>query len=272
MKRVLRADLFELSRSKMVYILPLGALLLGLLLPFMYFGIKELFGYLAEMESLKGDPTFASAGQMLSALNSKTVFRSVLPLSQGLGIMLAPMLGYRAVRPFSTGVYRNKIIANNSRESIYLSQTVVCLLLAMVSAAVYTLTAALATRMTFGPLELSSSEIFSITALSFGVYLVYTALPVFIAFVTRSTPLTIIITMALPILMQTVISLVSPALINASETVIKLLSVLPSFQSMFMTAGEISRSVLAVSVIADVVWAVALTVIGVLLFKKSDLK
>ena len=272
MKRVLKADLFELRRSKAVYMLPLGAVLLGLFLPLMYFGLAKLFDHLAGMESLQNDPTFAAAAEMLGVLDAKTVFRSVLPLSQGFGLILAPVLGFRAVRPFSTGVYRNKLIAGCPRGAVYLSQTFICILLALFSGALYTLTAALACRVSFGTLGLTPREIWCIAALSFGVYLVYAVLPVFIAFLTRSIPLTIIVSMALPILMQTVISLISPALINAGDTVIKLLSLLPSFQSLFASTSAVSDPVLAVSLAADLVWAVALTAIGIAVFKKSDVK
>ena len=119
---------------------------------------------------------------------------------------MAAMIGFRAVRAFGTGIYRNKIIANVPRSAIYLSQSLICLILSLVSAAISLLVMALTTRLTFGRIELSSHESRVITLLSLGIYLVYTAIPVYAAFLTRSVPLTILIAILTPVLGQMLVS------------------------------------------------------------------
>ena len=271
MKRVFKADLFDLRKSRSTYILLLGAVLLGFLLPMMYYGIVVLLKSLSELESIKDNPMMASLYGMIDALDGRTAFFSSLPLSQGFGLMLTPMIGDRAVRPFGTGVYRNKVITRIPRASIYLSQFLICLMLSMVSTALYTVVAAFTSRFAFGELTLTGREILVVALLSIGIYLVYTAIPVFIAFLTRSTPLTLIISPVLPILMQTVISLVSPALINAPEAVLSVLAVVPSFQTIYLASATATNAVLIVSLSADVVIAVLLTVFGILRFKRADM-
>ena len=266
MKRVFKADLFDLRKSKSTYILLLGAVLLGFLLPMMYYGIVVLLKSLSELESIKDNPMMASLYGMIDALDGRTAFFSSLPLSQGFGLMLTPMIGDRAVRPFGTGVYRNKVITRIPRASIYLSHFSICLMLSM-----YTVVAAFTSRFAFGELTLTGREILVVALLSIGIYLVYTAIPVFIAFLTRSTPLTLIISPVLPILMQTVISLVSPALINAPEAVLSVLAVVPSFQTIYLASATATNAVLIVSLSADVVIAVLLTVFGILRFKRADM-
>lgn len=271
MKRVLKADLFELSRSKTVFILPGTAVLLGFLIPLMYYGITVMFDYLESFPGMDME-SFKSASALMKMFNAKTVFLSVLPLSQGFGLVLTAMLGFRAVRPFGTGVYRNKIIAQVPRGSVYLSQSVCCFILAAVSASIYTLAAALASRLTFGEIGLTGREILFIALLSFGIYLVYTAISVFTAFATRNVAVTLIITILLPVLGQTLISILSPTIASMPDSVVKALSVLPSVQSLYMMSPQVPDSVLTISVIADVLETALLTVWGILRFRKTDLK
>lgn len=272
MKRIVSADLFALRKSKMIWLLPLGAILLGFLMPMMYYGIKVLFDYLGSIDELKDNPAMASMTGMLGILDTRTVFLASLPLSQGFGLMMTAMIGFRAARPFGTGIYRNEVIARIPRSSIYLSQSLICLLLSLIGAALYTLSAALTSRLTFGTLDLSGKEVLSISVLSFGIYLVYTAIPVFVAFLTRSVPLTLTVSILLPVLAQTAVSLISPAMISAPETLINILSAFPAFQGVFMAGASGSDTVLIIALAADLVWAALLTVFGILRFNKTDVK
>ena len=270
MKRVLSADCFEFRKSKMTYILPSVSVLLGILMPLMYYGIYALFKYLGSLDIMEGQTPFASLNALLETLNAKTVFLSVLPISQGIGLVITAMIGFRAVRPFGTGVYRNKVIAQVPRGAIYLSQSLYCLILTMVSAVLYALTAALSSSLTFGSLDLSGREVLVIALLSIGIYLVYTAIPVFVAFLTRSVPLTLIVSILLPVLSQTVVSLVSTALMSAPKSVLNAIAVLPAFQNAYLMVAEASDTVLLISLASDVAIAALLTVTGILRFRKRD--
>lgn len=271
MKRVLSADLFEFRKSKMTYILPAVSVLVGILLPMMYYGLIAMLKYLGSLEILQDQSYLSSFDMLVDTLNAKAVFLSVLPVSQGIGIAITAMVGFRSVRPFSTGIYRNKVIAGIPRSHIYLSQSLFSLILTMVSAALYTASAAVTTMLTFGDPDLSGREITVIVLLSLGIYLVYTAIPVFTAFLTRSLPLTIIISIILPILLQTVVSFISPALMSAPRIVTELLSIIPSFQGIYMMGASASDSVLLISMISDICITAVLTVLGILRFRKSDI-
>ena len=271
MKRILSADFFELRKSKTVFILPAVAVLLGFLMPMLYYGIVVLFRQLGKVESL-ADSSFLAVTALMEVLDGRTVFVSGLPLSQGFGLVMVAMIGFRAVRAFGTGIYRNKIIANVPRSAIYLSQSLICLILSLVSAAIYILVMALTTRLTFGRIELSSHEILVITLLSLGIYLVYTAIPVYAAFLTRSVPLTILIAILTPVLGQMIVSFAAAALMSAPEAVTNWISILPSVQSMYLQSPNIPDRLIWISMISDVVIAAALTVAGVLQFRRADLK
>lgn len=271
MKRVLSADFFELRKSKTIFILPAVAALLGFMMPMLFYGIVVLFRQLGKVESI-ADSSFSALTALLEVLDGRTVFVSGLPLSQGFGLVMVAMIAFRAVRAFGTGIYRNKIIANVPRSAIYLSQSLICLILSLVSAAIYILVMALTSRITFGWIELSSHEILVITLLSLGIYLVYTAIPVFTAFVTRSVPLTIVIAILTPVLGQMIVSFAAAALMNAPESVANWISILPSVQSMYLQSPNIPDRLLWIAMISDVLIASALTAAGILKFKRADLK
>lgn len=272
MKNVFRADFFDLRKSKAVWILPIGAVALGILLPMMYYGIFSLFRYLASLDAAKNNPAMGTMNRVLGMLNARTVFFGSLPISEGFGLMLTAMLGFRAARPFATGIYRNKIVAGIPRTSIYLSKLLLSLLVAMVSATLYTLASALTSRLTFGALDLTGKDILIVAVLSFGIYLVYTAIPVFLAFFTQSTPLSLIVSMLLPILMQTVISLLTPVMLNKPDVVMYVLSAFPTFQGIYLSSAGGDSTVILIAIGADVLWAALLTVLGILRFRKADMK
>ena len=272
MKNILRADFFELRKSKIFYILLGVSVLLGLLMPLMYYSIEAMFDSLSSLEALKDNPSFAASMQMFKAFDGRTVFLSSLPMTQGIGFIIAPMIGFRAVRPFSTGIYRNKVIAQSSRAGIYLSQSLVCLLISWVSAALYAGAAYLGTLMSYGKIELTGRETVGIVVFSLGVYLVYTAIPVFIAFLTRSVPLSIVLPLVLPLLVQLFVSLGGTALAGASEGIKTALTAIPGFQSLSLSGPGATDAALIVAGVSDVLITAILTTVGILRFRKADMK
>ncbi|MCR4594462.1 MAG: hypothetical protein K5761_05355 [Clostridiales bacterium] len=271
MKRVMAADFFEVRKSKLTYLIMGVSFLLGILLPMMYYALSAILNNLGTLDILQGQDAFTAVNALIDALNAKEVFLSVLPLSQGVGFMTAAAIGFKAVHPFGTGIYRNKIIAQIPRASIYLSQSFFCLILMMLSAVIFTFTAAVTSHLAFDGLELAHDEIVIIAVLSAGIYLVYTAIPVFVAFYSRSVPATIIVSMLVPILTQTIVALVSTALNSAPKIFTEILAVLPAFQNVYLMHAQATDKVLIISAVSDVVITAGLTALGILHFKKADI-
>ena len=271
MKRVFAADFFEFRKSKMTYILPLVSVLLGFFLPMLYYSLSSVLNNLGTLDILQDQNSLTAVNALLDSLNAREVFLSVLPLSQGVGFIAAAMIGYRAVRQFGNGVYRNKVIAQVPRAAIYLSQSFYSFILMIVSATLYTLTAALTSRLAFGELILTKHEILVVTLLSLGIYIVYTAVPIFVAFYTRTVPLTILISLLEPILTQTIVSFINTALLSVPKVFIELLAILPSFQNMYLMSATASNKVLAISLASDCLIVAVLTAFGIIRFKKSDI-
>ncbi|MBQ3934357.1 MAG: hypothetical protein II715_00935 [Clostridia bacterium] len=277
MKNLLRADFFAMRKSKSVYILFGAAVLTGFLLPLLFFAILKGFGAILDSGVLEaaGD----SASQAISAmqsmivlLNGHYVFLTCIPMTQGFGLILTAMVAAANARPFATGIYRNKIISGCGRPSIYLSRTLISYLVSLPSAFLFLGVTAGACRLMFGSLDLSGEEWTSILLFTFGIYTAYTAICVFTAFLTRSVPVSLMVAILLPILMNLVLSFLAPALSNYADWTRYLLYVLPSMQIMFITGGADYSALLAIVPAADVVIAALLTFFGILRFRSQDLK
>ena len=271
MKRVLAADWFELRKLKSTILFPVIAVAMGLFLPLMYYGTVIAMRQISDLPGM--DPhSLASMKMLMDSFDAKTVFYSCLPLSQGFGMIIVAMIGFRAVRPFGTGMYRNKVITQIPRSAIYASQSLICLLITLICAALFTATSALTTRLTFGPLELTTHAVWVVVLLSLGIYLVYTAIPVFVAFLTRSVPLTIIIAILLPVLAQTTFTLAASALSSVSETVADLLTILPAVQTTDLSKAALPDKLIVIALASDTAISALLTLFGILRFKRMDLK
>ena len=275
MKRVLSADFFEFRKSNLFYIVPIIAVVLGFILPMLYFGLFALLNYLSGFEQLKTNPEFSAAlsslDSILTVLNAKSVFLSTLPMSQGFGVVIIGIMGFKAVRPFGTGIYRNKIIAKIPRGQIYVSESVVCVVAAEVSMIIYTVTSALTSLLAFGKMEIIGREILTVCVLSVSVYMFYTAVAVYTAFFSRSVPLTLVISILLPVLTQTIISFVSPVIMSAPEVTAYIMTALPSFQCIYMASANAPDAVLIIAPLADILWTVLLTAAGAAHFRKKDI-
>ena len=277
MKRLLSADLFALRKTKSTYVLLLCAVLLGALLPILYFVIVRLFDTMLSMDVFANpDESMeeaVAAMKMVSAMfTPRTVFMSSLPMTQGFGLLLPAMIGFMNARPFGTGIYRNKLISGCGRCGVYCSQSVASFLIALPSSFLYVGSTALFTRICFGSIGLTGGEWASVLLLTLGIYAAYTAISVFAAFLTRSVPLTLLSAILLPFMMNLVLSLVSPVLSSAPEWVRNLSMVLPSMQSMSIAAGAADGTVLAIALGADAVWILLFTTLGILRFRKTDVQ
>ena len=274
MNNLLSADLFALRKSKILLVLLIVAAGTGLLLPAMYYGILKLFDWTIAVTSEAGvdlEESVEGIGSLMNMLNGKMVFLSVLPLSQGFGIVLPAMIGLHSARPFGSGIIRNKIIGGFDRKSIYGSQLITSFLLSIPSFLLYTGFAALATMATFGEIGLTADEWISLLLLSLGIYTAYTAISVFAAFFTRSVPLTLLFCILLPLFASFVTTFIQPALMSAPEAVRDLIMVLPSYQSLVLTVGAEDWLLFGIALGADAVLAILFTCLGMLRFKHTDL-
>lgn len=274
MKRLLSADLFAMRKSKILYLLPILAVGIGFLLPALYYGLFRFMDWLIQVtEELGADIGSEMQGldSFMSLLNGRMVFLTVLPFAQGFGIVLSALLGLYDARPFGSGIIRNKIIAGFTRGRIYVSQLATSFLISMPSFLLFTGTAALTTKWLFGEIGLTGDEWLSLMLLSLGIYAVYTVIPAFAAFFTKSVPLTLLICILLPFFMSFVTSLLQPAIATGPDFLEKMLLILPSFQSMVLTVGATDGTLFAIALGADAVLTVLFALLGFLKFRKTDL-
>ena len=275
MTNVLKADLFNLRRGKALYLLLGGAVLAGILLPLIYYGMFEFLKFLQtneqmlEIEELQ--KMLSTLAGITEYLNADRIFLTVLPMAEGYGLIICGAVCFYNVRQFSNGVIRNKLIAGKSRFSIYMSMLITSVIMTLAAALVNLVVSALFSMILFGKFVMPFGDLVVIFVITLLVYAVYSAIVTFIAFSTKSVPASLVISIVLPIITNTILSLLGTLASTLPDFLIPVFAILPSMQSILVMSGIVGARIIVVSVIADTAWIVILSLIGILKFKKADI-
>lgn len=276
MKKLLKADLYSIFVSKMLVILLISAVLVGFFLPALFFGIFKFVGNLGnlmgdiEVEELK--PLLESMDSVFDMLNARSVFMMTAPLAEGFGIIAMACAAYTTANQFSSGIIRNKIIANKKRPQIVISIMISTVLFTIMIMFINYVSTALAARLFFGKFDLDFKGFAYIFAVCLMIVIAYTAINVTIAFFAKSVPLSIIMSILLIIATGTIFSLLVTFMSKAPKSILNILTVFPTFQSSLLMNENQPVSFLVLSIVFDLAWLVIMTLISCLKFKKSDLK
>ena len=276
MTNVLRADLFNLRRGKALYLLLGGAVLAGILLPFIYYGMFEFLKFLQtneqmlEIEELQ--KMLSTLAGITEYLNADRIFLTVLPMAEGYGLIICGAVCFYNVRQFSNGVIRNKLIAGKSRFSIYMSMLITSAIMTLSAAVVNLVVSALFCVVLFGKFVMPFGDLVVIFVITLLVYAAYSAIVTLIAFSSKSVPASLVISIVLPIVTNTILSLFGTLASTLPDFLIPVFAILPSMQSILVMSGIVGARIIVVSVIADTVWIVILSLIGIMKFKKADIK
>ena len=276
MTNVLRADLFNLRRGKALYLLLGGAVLAGILLPLIYYGMFEFLKFLQtnkqmlEIEELQ--KMLSTLAGITEYLNADRIFLTVLPMAEGYGLIICGAVCFYNVRQFSNGVIRNKLIAGKSRFSIYMSMLITSAIMTLSAAVVNLVVSALFCVVLFGKFVMPFGDLVVIFVITLLVYAAYSAIVTLIAFSSKSVPASLVISIVLPIVTNTILSLFGTLASTLPDFLIPVFAILPSMQSILVMSGIVGARIIVVSVIADTVWIVILSLIGIMKFKKADIK
>ncbi len=276
MTNILKADLFNLRRGKAIYLLLIGAVISGILLPLLYYGMFEFLKLLQNSESLleieEMQKMLSSLSGLTSIINADRIFATVIPIAEGYGLVICGAACFYNARQFSNGVIRNKLIAGKSRSGIYLSMLLTSSIMAVSAALLHLVVAALFSRLLFGAFDMAFGDLVLIIVITLVIYAVYSAIATFVAFTVKNVPASLVICIILPTVVNMILSFLGTLASTLPDFVLSLCAVLPTMQSILVMNGVPGSRILLVSFIADFVWIAVLTVIGILRFKKSDIK
>ena len=268
MNSLLKADLYALRKNKLTYILLAICAGMSLLTVGLYFVIDIVYGELVAGE----DEAFMEEMGLL--FSGRTIMFGNFSLTNNVGLIIPIFAGLLTMRDVRSGTIRNKIIFGKSRVQIYFSHllvsTLLCVAVSLVSFAVL----AVGGFIGFGygvPFDEAEAWNFA-RCLIVGVlaYGYVASLATFFALVTKSTPLTIILTLAVCVGLGFLSGL--SALIP-SGWYDSLLRLVPTFTSaQVATQCTLSVKDFALGVASFLFFIAANTAAGILLFKKTDLK
>jgi len=273
MKRLLKADIYRVLKSRLTLIALILVLAFPVLIVFLYVGIRALSGLDADM------------GGMDMLFNANSIIGSTYSLTNNIGLVLPAFAGILVCMDISNGTLRNKIIAGNRRAEIYLSHLIVSILFSVVMITIYTaMTAGLA--LLFFPFNTDPSmdlgrEILYFIATGTMSFVFIATVSTLFAMTFRSVAPTIIFTIVLSIALMAINSVL---LLVDYQPYRYAVYLIPSFTGNFFNLNsfsltgliaqgeETSRGLMfAEGMLSYLFFGIVNTVLGLLLFKKRDI-
>lgn len=266
MNNLLRSDFYSLIKSKLTYIL------LGICVGLPIFMIAL---YLLINGMLNSDPVEEGMGAMsISLFTGRTVIFGNFSLTNNVGLVIPIFAAIFTIADIRNGTIRNKVIIGESRAKIYLSHftvsVVMCVVASLVSFAV--LSAGSAIFFEYGvPFDKAEAANF-VKCLVIGILLfVYVAsLTTFLSLVTKSMPLSVTFTILIAVGLGLIGSISS---FIENEKLVKLFYIIPTYASTVVAqGGVIDNELFLFGLFSFLFFIAANTAVGIVLFKKKDLK
>lgn len=272
MSNLLKADLYALRKNKMTYILLAVCVGLSLMSLGLYAGINLLAGELLE-ESAQEVEELGGAG-FSELFSARGLMLGTFSLTQNAGLIIPIFTGILILADVRHGTIRNKVISGKSRVQIYLSHLIVATLVC-VGAVLLTfgVTAGGALPLFGYGVPFDGAEGWNLArCVTVGTLTFVWAASVatFFAMVTKSTPLTIILTVATSFLLTL---LVNSSFLIPTDEYDTLYYLIPTCINSYVTStGQITTEMFAWGVGSLLFFTAANTAAGILIFRKTDLK
>jgi hypothetical protein len=258
MKNLLKADYYKLFKSKMTYILIIICALLSiftlLLEVFLKFVIKEL------------DADFPLS------IEGRSIMFGTLSLTNNTGLLIIIFVGIFTLTDIKHGTIRNKILCGENRIKIYLSHLIVSSTMCLIASIISFLILAIGGIAIFGygPVFNGEEALNFIRCSAIGIvsYIFVASVSTFFALLTKSTPLTIILTLAI-LLGLSIISAISFSLPTKFKSSFY---IVPTYATTIASQGYVSAEVFTYGIISLIVFIAINTILGIYFFRKIDVK
>lgn len=256
MINLLKADFYKLVKNKATYIAFIVCILLSLFTVLLYKAI-------------------ASMGEAVGGFNisAKALMFGAFALSTNTGLLIPIFAGIFTISDVRHGTIRNKILFGENRTKVYLSHLIVSACFSVVSAIISFLTLAISGIIFFEyGASFSADELWNfIRCFIIGIlgYVFIASISVFFALVTKSTPLTCVLTLLIAIGLG-ILANVRGFVEDKFEI---LFNLMPSYASTIVSqSGNISGELFAYGVGSFLFFITLNTIGGIILFKRLDLK
>lgn len=265
MKNLLKADFFRLFKDKSALVgLIITAALSVISVVFLYL----VFEFLMEIpEGTPGIPIYTGEVMMKSAFQA----------SNNAGMILAIIIGMIATKDFSHNTVRQKTIYGHKRTNIYLSQLITVVVYAAVVMVINAVISLVLGSIFFGYTTsgfVVNDILYILYALGMGIllYIVMASLVMMIAFLTKSTGLTVVISIGLSFFI-TIIFTILMYTGGANDIVKFFMNLMPDQHFLwYLNSRWMSLEQLAYSIGASLGYILLFTLIGIKSFNKTDIK
>ena len=264
MSNLLKADFFALLKSKLMYILLIICVLSPLFTIVTDFALSKITASFAdEIDEIDISTVF----------QARTVMFSNFSLTNNIGLIIPVFAGIFTMSDIRHGTIRNKIISGHDRTKIYLSHLIVsiafCVAMSLISFLI--LCGGSLIFFKYGPAFNGAEAWNFVKCLIIGLlaFAYVASVSTFFALVTKSTPMTIIFTIVVVIVLGIISSIYS----FFPEKYHFIFYLIPTFaSSKVATTGELANNIFFCGLGSFIGFATIHTIGGIFLFKSKDIK
>lgn len=261
MVKLLKTELYKVRKVKSIKIALIVALVFAL---FNVFIMKIAERLIENMEIPEGiNFTFEATG--------RSVFLNSFNLANNFGLIIPIIICLYIGQEFSYGTIRNKLIGGARRSDIYLANMLISFLIGLVLLLIY---AGLGLLLSFpilgyGKAFTTSEFLFVLKVFGLGCLLFFfsISLSVFLTFVMKNQAYALLANIIILMVGSVIMTLV-----GLNPNLDKLFSFIPFYQAIKLSSGLIDTGLILKIVIINIISIGALNLVGIVIFKKADLK
>lgn len=263
MNKLLKADFYRILKSKLFLIVAIIAVGLPLLTVLVYLAVDKILVVSADYTGISG-----------LNMSGRALISESFVLSSNIGIILPIFITIFIAMDVSNGTLRNKIIAGRSRTVIYFSH--------LISASVISATLALVSALLF----------MAFTCLVFGygapmdgaevvrlVYFLVTGVLTFCFSACISTAITLCVKSSAPaVIISTLVGMglsIVSSLVHSADPMLnkQWFCLIPTYtNTQFLAGGVFPAASFWLGVLSYLLFGTVITLVGLVLFKKKDIK
>ena len=268
MRSLLKADFFALFKSKITYVVFFICVGFPILLLLMYFVLSKVID------------GFDEGGAGLTeafGLTAKNIMISIFSLTQNIGIVIPIFAGIITMADIRNGTARNKVIIGKNRTKIYFSHLIVTTLfcVTMISISFALLCGGSLILFDYGvPFKgAEAGNFFKILASGLLTFAFIGSLTTFLSLGTKSMPMTIIFTFLIGFVLG-ITGLVLTTFLEIIKDAFKIfIYLIPTFSSTYgILTGQLPNNVFFIGLGSILGFYTLNTVLGIVIFNKTDLK
>jgi ABC-type transport system involved in multi-copper enzyme maturation permease subunit len=262
MKNIISAEFFKVRKDKalkIIFLVTIGFAFLNIILLLV---IDQIVGNtpMPEGYNFNFDPSTKNA--FLSGFNIANNFGLIFPIAACIYVG----------KEFSYGTIRNKIVSGKKRHHIYFANLLTVSLIGLVLLLVYS-----GTIFLFGMPIYGYGTTFNITeflfvlktfSLGYLLFLVSLSISIAMSFILKNQTMALVFS----ILILAIAGVITTTLATINEKVATIFTYIPFYQSVLLTTGIIPSDLVLKIVLSSILSIVLINFLGLLVFKKTDIK